>query len=42
MVVRDRDTWRKYAYALGLWLNFLDDGHEILPGDGHEVARWRT
>lgn len=23
MAVRDRDTWRKYAYALGLWLNFL-------------------
>jgi hypothetical protein len=23
MTVRDRDTWRKYAYALGLWLNFL-------------------
>ena len=23
MVVRDRDTRRKYAYALGLWLNFL-------------------
>ncbi|MGH3223769.1 MAG: integrase [Streptosporangiaceae bacterium] len=23
MSARDRDTWRKYAYALGLWLNFL-------------------
>jgi hypothetical protein len=23
MLARDRDTWRKYAYALGLWLNFL-------------------
>jgi hypothetical protein len=21
--VLDEDTWRKYAYALGLWLNFL-------------------
>ncbi|MEU9079110.1 site-specific integrase [Kitasatospora sp. NPDC048538] len=23
MTSRDPDTWRKYAYALGLWLNFL-------------------
>jgi hypothetical protein len=23
MAARDRDTWRKYAYALGLRLSFL-------------------
>jgi hypothetical protein len=24
------------------WLGAADSGHEKLPGDGHEAARWRT
>jgi integrase len=33
MAMRDRDTWRKYAYALGLWLNFL-----VVRGRGWQQA----
>jgi len=22
--------------------HLVDDGHDKLPGDGHEAARWRT
>ncbi len=33
MTARDPDTWRKYAYALGLWLNFL-----ALRGQGWQQA----
>lgn len=45
MVVRDRDTWRKYAYALGLWLNFLalrgQGWQQAAPADVEAFKFWR-
>ncbi len=45
MSARDPDTWRKYAYALGIWLNFLAarsvswDG--AVPEDVEAFKFWR-
>jgi integrase len=41
----DPDTWRKYAYALGTWLNFLLGRHtswdHATPGDVEAFKYWR-
>jgi hypothetical protein len=45
MTARDRDTWRKYAYALGLWLNFLAawgrSWPQAVPADVEAFKFWR-
>lgn len=45
MTVRDRDTWRKYAYTLGLWLNFLAvrgrGWQQAVPADVEVFKFWR-
>lgn len=45
MTARDRGTWRKYAYALGLWLNFLAvrgrSWPQALPADVEAFKFWR-
>jgi len=45
MAVRDSDTWRKYAYALGMWLNFLavrgQRWPQAAPADVEAFKFWR-
>src|SRR5260370_10697958 len=45
MTARDPDTWRKYAYALGMWLNFLAARgaawDNAVPEDVEAFKYWR-
>jgi hypothetical protein len=45
MTARDPDTWRKYAYALGMWLNFLAaravGWDNAVPEDVEAFKYWR-
>jgi integrase len=45
MTARDPDTWRKYAYALGMWLNFLAaravSWDDTVPEDVEAFKYWR-
>ena len=45
MTARDPDTWRKYAYALGMWLNFLAaravGWDSAVPEDVEAFKYWR-